>query len=144
MPADRDRVAVAWRERDAPLAPAAVAARGSASRTLARRLLTLDDERLGRLRGVAGSGLLVLVGAADDLPWVDGVVYLGVDPRARALLLPTTLEPDAPLPLLERALLDRRDRPPLAVLLEPPALVSVGAARPVARAALAAWLEGRA
>ena len=139
-------VAVAWGPRDEPLAPLAIAARGSAARALAARLARCDDAGLARLRGVAGPSLLIALGESDALPWVDGVVYLGRDPRAPSLLVPTALAPDAPIALLERALLARGPgiAAPIAVLVAPPALVGVGAARPIGRALLEAWIAKEA
>jgi len=122
-----------------------LAVRGEAARRLARRLLSRDDEALSRLSGVATQDLLVLLGEADELPWVDGAVYLGRDAGAPSLLLPATREPSAPLPLVERALLDRARpagiSPPYAVLVDPPLLASTLAARPLERPVLRAWLE---
>ena len=93
---------------------------------------------------MGGPALIVLVGARADLPWIDGIVYLGRDPAAPALLLPTTLAPDVPPALLERAVLARLSgaAPPIAVLVDPPALVPLGEARPVDRGVLARWVEG--
>lgn len=123
-----------------------MAARGEAARALARRLLVRDDEALARLSGVAGPELLVVLGVAADLPWVDGAVYLGRDADAPALLLPTTREPSVPPVLAERALIARGQAlnaaPPLAVFLDPPLLASTQAARPILRATLQSWLEG--
>ncbi len=133
-------VPIAWRPRSAPLEPVGMAARGEAARALARRLLARSDEDLARLTGVAGQDLILLLGNAGDgalLPWVDGAIYLGRDPRAPSLLLPTNREPTVPLPLLERALVLRaghsKVEPPLAVLLDPPFLASVLEARPLIR-----------
>jgi len=128
--------------RAEPLRPCAAVAEGEAARRLAQRLLAKDDEALARLSGAAGSGLVALLGAEDDLPWADGVVYLGRDPAAPALLLPTALAPLAPLELWERALLAALDAPalPVAVLLAPLRAISLGGARPLQRAALEAWL----
>lgn len=136
-------VPIAWRPRAVPLEPVGMAARGEAARALARRLLARSDEELARLTGVAGQDLVLVLGnpgnAADTalLPWVDGAVYLGRDPRAPSLLLPTNREPTVPLPLVERALVARAGRfkaePPLAVLLDPPLLASVLEARPLVR-----------
>jgi hypothetical protein len=123
---------VSWTPRQEPLAPRAVAAWGPAARALARRALGR------RLDGVAGDDLLVLLGEADALPWADGAVYLGRDERAPSLLLPTALEPDVPVELFERALLARHPETPLAVFDR--WIVPVGAARPVERDRLAAWL----
>lgn len=144
---DEERIPVSWRSRSAPLEPVGMAARGATARALARRLLARDDDALARLSGVAGPELLVVLGVAADLPWVDGAVYLGRDADAPALLLPTTREPSMPPVLAERALVARAQvlnaTPPLAVLLDPPLLASVQAARPILRATLQSWLDGR-
>jgi hypothetical protein len=125
--------------RDVPLRPVAAVAAGSASRALARRLLARTDGELAALRGVAGRELILVQG--DDLPWVDGVIYLGVDPDAPSLLVPTTHAFDAPPALVERALTTRFHgaKPPLAVVDER-LVVPCAHARPLSRA----LLEGRA
>jgi hypothetical protein len=142
---DPDALAVAWRPRTVPLAPLGLIAAGASSRALVERLLRKDDDALGRLRGVAGSDIVAVVGPEAELPWADGVVYLGRDDGAPALLLPTHLEPLVALPLLEAALLRRiaNPAPPLAVLPAPPTIVPTGGARPIERALLRAWLEAR-
>jgi len=141
-PAD-PTVPLVWGPRRAPLTPTGQLALGPVSRALGQRLLGADDEALARLRGVSASGLLIVLGALEDLPWVDGVIYLGRDPGAPALLLPTNLEPKAPLPLVEAALLRRlgRGSPPVAVLPDPALVVGTGSALPIARSSLAAWLD---
>jgi hypothetical protein len=133
------REALTFHPRPTPLAPEMALAEGSA----ARRLLCIEDAALARLSGVCAADLLAVLGAEADLPWVDGVRYLGRDPSAPALFLPTALAPAAPLPLLERALLAAASAggAPLAVLPEPLRVVPLGAARPVERARLARWLE---
>jgi hypothetical protein len=95
---------------------------------------------LSGLRGVAGEDL-VLLGEEDQLPWADGVVYLGRDASSPSLLLPTNREPLVPLPLLERAVLARvRDlEPPIALLATPPLILSTGLARPIDRGRLQTW-----
>lgn len=139
---DEEVISVAWRPRPAPLDPVGVAARGEAARALARRLLARDDEALARMSGAAAPGLLVVLGASADLPWVDGAVYLGKDASAPTLLLPTTREPSVPLPLVERAFARAAGAPPpLAVLLDPPLLTSLQAARPILRTTLQSWLD---
>ena len=133
-------LAVAFHPRASPLAAIAVAARGPAAAALAARLLARDDEALALLEGVADPGLLLILGDAASLPWTDGAVYLGRDPAAPSLLLPTAYVPDVPLPLFERAVLARAGASaPIAVLLDPPALVLAFAARRIRRAALVAW-----
>jgi hypothetical protein len=107
---------------------------------LARRLLAFDEAEAAALRGVAGPGLLALLGEAASLPWVDGILYLGEDPAAPGLVLPTTRFPSVPPALLDRALRARFPdlAPPLAVLPAEQRLFSLAGARPVARARLIA------
>ncbi|WAS92418.1 bpX5 domain-containing protein [Nannocystis punicea] len=109
---------VTWRTRAVPLSPQAVAAAGPVAARLVDRLLTFTDDALTRLRGVAGPDLLVLTGESADLPWLDGVEYLGRDPLAPGLYIPTTLEPAPVAALLERALRQRAPQlaPPLALV----------------------------
>ena len=125
------------------LDPVAVAAFGRAARALARRLLRLTDERLRELRGAAGGDLLVVLGEATALPWSDGVAYLGRDPHAPRLLVPTSVRPDIGLAVFERAIARRAAAlpSPWAVLFSPPQLFSVAHAAAIERDRLHAWLE---
>jgi hypothetical protein len=135
------RLPVTWSPRQSPLAALAVAGVGPVAMALARRALASEDKQLGAWSGVAGPGMLVLLGETDSLPWVDGAVYLGRDPAAPSLLLPCTLAPEVAPALLERALVAHASAgTPLAVLPRSGHLVPVGAARTVARETLAAWL----
>ena len=133
---------ITWQPREFSLLPAAVAARGEASLRLGRRLLQLSDESLGQLQGVAGKELIIVQGAAELLPWVDGVQYLGIDSGAPSLLLPTNYQPGLPANLVERALAARSQLPGMiAVLPHPLLLASMRDARPIVRATLSGWLE---
>jgi hypothetical protein len=114
-------IPIRWSARAVPLTPTAVIACGPVAARLADRLLTFADDLLLRLRGVAGRDLIVLTGESSDLPWLDGVDYLGRDPLAPGLYIPTTLEPTPSVVLLERAL--RRRAPQLAA---PLALMPIG------------------
>ena len=132
---------VAWSPRDPPLPALAVVGVGPVALALARRVLAVEDAALARWSGVAGPGVLVLLGDTESLPWVDGVVYLGRDAAAPSLLLPCTLAPSVAPALLDRALVARaRAGTPLAVLPRSGHLVPVGAARPVSRETLGVWL----
>ena len=107
--------------------------------SLAHRLLR-DPDSLSRYKAVAAPGLLVILGK--ELPWVDGVVYLGHDPQSPSLLFPTNLEPSVPAALLQRSLALVHDQNgPCALLLDPPAIVPLSEARTIARASLVKWLE---
>ena len=139
-PAQVAPVAWAWQPRPVALAPQGLAAQGSAARRLARRLLSREAGDLALLTGVAGPGLLVLLGAAETLPWEEGVVYLGHDDAARSILVPTTLTPTVPLSLLARALSRVPGAPEPLALLPDGVVASVAQARPLVHASLEAWL----
>jgi MoxR-vWA-beta-propeller ternary system domain bpX5 len=135
---------VTWAEREPPLVPCAVAATGDVARRLAARLLELDRAVSNRLFGVAGQTTLVVLGEEADLPWVDGVSYLGQDPTAPGLLLPTHVEPIVPAAnLLERALRKRfvELAPPLAVLPATLTIVSCQHALQLVPNRIEAWLR---
>jgi hypothetical protein len=138
---------VSWVSRERPLTPSAAVACAAAARTLAVRVATLDDGRASRLhaaRSTSGEALFVLRGAADDLPWIDGILYLGLEPGVDGLLLPTTRRPDVPLDVFARAIAARFPRIalPLAVLEQPRRVIAMGGLRPLDREALRHWLEG--
>lgn len=111
-------ITVGWRARAVPLDPLAVVGTG----LVATALLECAEG----LRGVRTSDAVVLVG--DDLPWVDGCRYLGRDPAAPGVYLPTELEPDVPVALFAAAL-QRRHAGPVAVW--PGVAVSLLKLRPV-------------
>lgn len=134
---------VTWSDREPPLIACAVAAWGEVAQRLANHLLELDHTAMGRLSGVAGTNSIVLLGDETNLPWVDGSLYLGRDPLAPALLLPTRIEPTVPAAnLLERALLKRfsRSSPPLAILPDTLTVISCYEARQLSRSRIEDWL----
>ncbi len=135
------KLPLSWRARTAPLAPVAGIALGEAAARLCAALLARPDEALEKLRGVAGRSVLAVMGEAEDLPWVDGIIYVGRDPEAAALLVPVHLQPDLPIALVELALLAASPvaRAPLLVLANPARVVSMAGARPIARSALHRW-----
>jgi hypothetical protein len=67
----------------------------------------MDDLSLTQWTAVSTSDVLVLLGEGQTLPWVDGVRYLGRDPLAPHLLLPTNRTPGVPVDLFESALIQR-------------------------------------
>ena len=138
---------ITWNPRSTPLPPVGVAAQGAAAQGLANRLLGRTDEQLALLAGVQGDKLLIVLSEDSTLlPWADGVIYLGRDPIAPSLLIPTTHAPSVPLPLLERALRHRfpESTTPLAVLPPGDSVVSLsGCRRPIVRATLQKWMEAQ-
>lgn len=133
---------VEWVAREHALPPSAVVGTGAVARELGRRLAALEDAQLGALRAVAGADILLVLGDRHALPWVNGVVYLGRDPHAPGLLLPTTLAPTIASAVLATAVEARANASPVAVLAEPRRLIPCGDARSIERSHLARWLEG--
>ena len=131
-------LAVTLVPRPTPLVPAAALATGPAARALAARLLAREPAALLRLAGVAGDDLLAVLGDAGDLPWVDGIVYLGREPSAPALFLPTTLTTSAPPPLVERRLIAEGLAAPIVLCAA--LVLSAAPARAIAHAELARWV----
>lgn len=128
-----------WTPRREPLLATAAVARGAAARRLVHRLLTRDDTQLAQLTGVASDDLVLVLGPLSELPWTDGVLYLGKEPGAAELMLPTTLCPSVPRGLLCRAMLATQVAPPVAVLPDPPTLISLAQALPLSQRALLDW-----
>jgi hypothetical protein len=127
-----------WVDREPPLAPSGMVARGAAARVLAARLA--QHPGVG-VRGVAGAGLIALLAPADRLPWVEGAIWLGSDPLAPTLLLPTTRRPADPIEWVEAAVL-RQAAHKLAALLEDGSVIPLDRARPVGEAEIARFLAG--
>jgi hypothetical protein len=133
--------------RGRALALCAVLGRGEAASALFRRLRELSEERLLRLRAARAGDALLVCGDAPDLPWADGVVYLGRDGEAPSLLLPTTLTVEQPIALLERALSKRLETehdagpPPWALGFSPWLVMSAGTAQPNVRSKLGPSFE---
>ena len=130
---------IRWRAAEPPLLPCAVAAWGHAAALLMDRLL--QRPQLTGLQGVVSDVGVVVLGAATELPWVDGVVYFGRHPEAPGVLLPTALLPDLPIELFAR--LVRSHTPDVPALVAPMEagqlqIWSVAAARPLARPELKA------
>jgi hypothetical protein len=144
------KITVAFEPRVEPLEPVAAIGSGPVARSLASRLLRYDEAELRRLRGVAGPTDLIVFGAGTELPWVDGIVYLGRDSAAPSLLVPTTSRPRAPMDVVDRAIrrranavLQRGDRKvsPVVILLNSRRILTFAEALPLEPRELEAWLE---
>jgi MoxR-vWA-beta-propeller ternary system domain bpX5 len=106
-----------WEQREPPLPPAAVLAKGDVVPRLAQRLLNREThQRADDLRAATSADALLIIGSAEELPWVDGVVYLGWED---GLLVPTTLRPTPPPYLLARAIERLSPTPPTLRALVP-------------------------
>lgn len=129
-----------WQNRPDALSPCGVVTFDGAAISLAEKLLSLEDEKLHFLQGISGKQMILLTGESENLPWTNGAIYLGRDAQIPSVLLPTTLKPNCPLDLFERALNEKFNRfTPFAVL--PEKIIPFGAAKPVSRAVLENWLS---
>jgi hypothetical protein len=131
--------------RKVPLAPCAALAVGASALALVERLLQLEPPHQARLRGVATDDAVLVLGASDDLPWCEGIAYLGCEPETPELLLPCAVAANVPAPLLLRALKARFAaadlRAPCAIWLEPALVLSASTAQALDRARLLQWRE---
>lgn len=129
-----------------PLTPCAALALGPSTRAFMARLLQLPEEQLLRLRGVAGNDFLLVLGAAEDLPWSDGLSYLGREPGTPELLLPCAETSNVPPALVLRALMERFKgehlRAPFAVSFAPALVVPVADAQQLSQSLLGHWQNG--
>lgn len=121
-----------WRNRFDALAPSAVIAFDSSAKKLKEKLIALDDEKLGLLQGVFAENLLFVKGLAENLPWADGVIYLGKDALAPQIFLPTNRQPDVPLDLFEKKVLQIFAAQKPFVVLENK-IIPIGKMLPVSR-----------
>lgn len=138
------RLPVTWSSREPTLSPRGAVAEGEAARVWARRMLGLRDEALAGLRGVAGDGVLAVIADACEVPWCDGLRWMGRDPDAPAVWTPTTTRPSVSAALIERALAARAGTPSPWMIWPDEArlrVVSLATARAVDRERLRAWLE---
>lgn len=126
------KLKIIWRNRFDALAPSAVIAFDAAAKKLKEKLVALDDEKLDLMQGVFAENLLFIAGAEENLPWTDGVSYLGKDALAPQIFLPTNRRPDVPLDLFEKKLLQNfAAQKPFAVLENK--IIPIGKMRPVSR-----------
>ncbi|MGW7333414.1 bpX5 domain-containing protein [Streptomyces sp. NPDC054840] len=132
-PAPPPPVPLRWERREPPLPTVAVLAVGDAVPGLAAAALERirDGARLGVLADdgpslPAADRVLLVLGAEADLPWADGVRYLG---RDAGLLVPTTARPVPAAALWRRAVGAAEGRlcvlvPGRALVADPPAPVT--------------------
>jgi len=97
------RLELSWSARTLPLVVEACWAEGKVTRALQARLARGYRPDL---RAAQVGGVLVLLGS--DLPWVEGLTYLG---REGNLFLPTLWQPSLPAAWIEARLHDFGDAP---------------------------------
>lgn len=140
-------IAWTWRLVADAVAPRAAVGHGVAATRLLARLAAQPEQRRASLTATGTADWLVVIGASDDLPWVEGVRYAAPGAASPALWLPTHVEPAAPADLLWRALEARHGRGPLLLWNDPVAVLPLDRQLPATDAllaTLAAHLRGRA
>jgi len=127
---------IKWQNRLDSLEPRALIVFDEAATRLKERLISFEDERLSVLQGVFAENLLFITGDGENLPWIDGAIYLGKDENAPSIFLPTNLRPDLPIDLFEKSLLLKfSEQKPFAVLKNQ--IIPVGQMRVISRKILA-------
>ncbi|MBI3229069.1 MAG: hypothetical protein HYZ45_02440 [Burkholderiales bacterium] len=120
-----------WQARDEALTAAGMLAQGAKAHALLARLQQLASagNSLTQFRVLLWRDMLLLLGAADQLPWLDGARYCAPCPQAPALWLPTHLVPDMAGDLLQTALLARAGTSPLLLWHDPLQILPLSSAR---------------
>lgn len=132
----------AWRAEPEPPPPQGAVGIGRAAHALLDAIERVDESLRAGLMLSASDDTVVVTGAAQALPWSEGVIYLAPRADAPALWLPTLERPDLPLDLLRSALARRHPQAPLLLLREPARVVPLHRAVP-ASAALIAQIRAR-
>lgn len=127
------KITIQWTTREPPLNPSGIFARGTAATALAKRLLQEPDDRLKTLKGVYGDDYIAVTGPEPNLPWVEGLVYMGEDENAPGLYMPTLCTPTVDVHLVVEALSEMGQRFPLFLLPEPACRISLENSRPISR-----------
>jgi hypothetical protein len=138
------RLALTFTPRDTPLRASGVVAFGAHARSLARRVLASLEDTFADLEGVVGDDVIVFLGEETTLPFVDGVHYIGEEPGAHSVLVPTTHAPSVPVQWLDALLREQHVTLPVALVPRDEALhvIPLGLARKVDRAVLERFAKG--
>lgn len=133
---------ISWKSRTKPLEAVAVAGRGVTKAMFMDRLRRRTDADLSGLRIILDDDSFILLGESARLPWASGGLYLGCDPNAPGLLLPTMIEPTLPAHLFEEVLRSRCPNLPAqtAVFHRPLHVVPVTNALPMTDDSIMNWL----
>ncbi|MED5597951.1 bpX5 domain-containing protein [Janthinobacterium sp. P210006] len=132
---------MAWQARATPLAPAGMVAPAALVPALLARLHACTASQLLALSVLATRDLIVLLGANDALPWIDGARYCAPDPHAPNLWTPTHLEPALPADLVQTNLVERAGSSPVLLWPAPELLLPLAAAQALTPSLLD-WLAG--
>lgn len=101
---------IQWRQSPAPLTPEGILVTGEQKQHLFECLAQMTSEQLATLRGSHNEHIALLIGPPESLPWLpvsgsSDAVYVGKNPLAPHLWLPTHLTPSVPIDLLDKAII---------------------------------------
>lgn len=131
---------MAWQPRATALAPAGLVAPAPLMPALLALLRYREAKPLAALSVVTTRDVLVLLGASDALPWLDGARYCAPDPHASRLWTPTHLAPALPIDLVQTSLVDRAGSSPVLLWHAPELLLPLAGARSLTPSLLD-WLD---
>ncbi|MDC8757857.1 hypothetical protein [Janthinobacterium fluminis] len=131
---------MAWQARTTALTPAGLVALAPLAPALLSLLRQRSAEQLQRLSVVATRDLLVVFGANDMLPWIDGARYCAPDPDARNLWMPTHLAPVLPADLVQSNLIERAGSSPVLLWNAPEQILPLAHAQALT-SSLLDWLS---
>ena len=124
-------IAWSWRPVTDAAPPRAAVGHALAAARLLARLAALPPARRAALTATGTRDWLIVLGPADDLPWVEGVRYAAPCPACPSLWLPTHCAPTVAPDLLWKALEARHRRSPVLLWPEPAALLPLDRQLPV-------------
>ncbi|MCP3927040.1 MAG: hypothetical protein GY714_31155 [Desulfobacterales bacterium] len=132
-----------WENRDIPLTPTAITAKGEVSKKFIKKLLTYNNEELSFFKGGAYGDLVFLTFESDiNIPWVDGVNYYGYDPETNNLLLPSHSKPSVNAGFIEKAL-EIKGSTQYIFMKDTKTILSTDQALPLKRDLLIKWIESQ-
>ena len=120
---------MAWQTRATALVPAGMVAPATLAPALLALLQSCGIQQLQARSVVATRDLLVLLGANQALPWVDGARYCAPDPHAPNLWTPTHLAPVLPADLVQTRLIERAASSPVLLWHAPELLLPLAGAQ---------------
>lgn len=132
---------ITWFKRKSPLPAKLAAAIGATSIKLGRRLLAYENNRLEQFKAVASHNLLIIASENSQLPWVDAIIYLGCDPAATQLYMPTLLKPNLAVALLQKRCLQLYQQSPLAILPATNQIVALQSLQTIDKSSIRHWIR---
>lgn len=136
---------VNWKSRRKPLDAIAVAGRGVTKLIIMERLRRRAPSDLIGLHLITFNDYFVILGDPCNLPWATGAIYMGRDPKAPNLLLPTMLEPTLSTNVLERVLSNYSGytATAIAVFARPLYIMPIVDARPLTEEPSIKWIYSK-